>query len=68
MLCLLFVEIRQLPILPSRVQLSTFGVAELNFCVRNENRWILCAIVTGMAPLVGLEPTTLRLTAACSTD
>ena len=32
-------KIRQLPILPSRCQLSTFGVIELNFCVRNGNRW-----------------------------
>ena len=67
MLCLL-IEIRQFPILPIRVQISTFGVIELNFCVRNGNRWVLYAIITGMAPLVGLEPTTLRLTAACSTD
>ena len=27
---------------------STFGVRELNFCVRDGNRWILSAIVTGM--------------------
>ena len=27
---------------------STFGVKELNFCVRNGNRWILFAIVTAM--------------------
>ena len=32
-----------------------FAVDELNFCVRNGNRWILVAIITGMAPLVGLE-------------
>ena len=50
-------EIRQFPILPSGVPLSTFGVNELNFCVRNGNRWILVAIITGMAPLVGLEAT-----------
>ena len=62
------IEIRQLPILPDLGWSSTFGVDELNFCVRNGNRWILVAIITGMAPLVGLEPTTLRLTAACSTD
>ena len=37
---------------------STFAVDELNFCVRNGNRWILVAIITGMAPLVGLEGTT----------
>ena len=30
---------------------TTFGVNELNFCVRNENRWILVAIATGMAIL-----------------
>ena len=30
-----------------------------NFCVRNGNRWILVAIITGMAPLVGLELTIL---------
>ena len=39
---------RQLPILPSRCQLSTFGAIELNFCVRNGNRWDLNAIVTAM--------------------
>ena len=32
-------KIRQLPILPARLQTSTFGAIELNFCVRNENRW-----------------------------
>ena len=41
-------EMRQLPILPGRVQPSTFSAIELNFCVRNENRWILDAIVTAM--------------------
>ena len=51
------IEIRQLPILPYSVPYSTFGNAELNFCVRNGNRWILVAIITGMAPLVGLEGT-----------
>ena len=61
-------EIRQLPILPVGGPTSTFSNVELNFCVRNGNRWILYFIITGMAPLVGLEPTTLRLTAACSTD
>ena len=34
------------------------GAIELNFCVRYGNRWILYAIITGMAPLVGLEATT----------
>ena len=40
--------IRQRPILPSRLQLSTFGAERLNFCVRDENRWFPFAIVTGM--------------------
>ena len=35
---------------PGRSVPSTFGVDELNFCVRNGNRWILIAIITGMAP------------------
>ena len=30
------------------VRPSTLGVRELNFCVRNGNRWILSAIVTAM--------------------
>ena len=50
-------EIRQRPILPVGVPTSTFGASELNFCVRNGNRWVLTAIITGMAPLVGLEAT-----------
>ncbi len=42
------IEIRQLLILPYSVPYSTFSNSELNFCVRNENRWVLCFIVTGM--------------------
>ena len=42
---------------PGRYVPSTFTADELNFCVRNGNRWILVAIITGMAPLVGLEAT-----------
>ena len=53
----ILIEIRQLPILPYSVPYSTFGNAELNFCVRNGNRWILCFIITGMAPLVEQKPT-----------
>ena len=51
----ILIEIRQLAILPDLGWSSTFAVDELNFCVRNGNRWILVAIITGMAPLVGLE-------------
>ena len=43
-----FFEIRQLAILADRGGSTTFAVDELNFCVRNGNRWILVAIVTGM--------------------
>ena len=38
----------QRPILPAGHPASTFGALKLNFCVRNENRWILQAIVTTM--------------------
>ena len=31
-----------------RFSVSTFGVKELNFCVRNGNRWILFAIITAI--------------------
>ena len=38
---------RRLPIFPGRLQPSIFGTTELNFCVRNGNRWDLCVIGTG---------------------
>ena len=41
------VEIRRRPNLPGRFQPSTFSVLRLNFCVRDGNRWIPQAIVTG---------------------
>ena len=37
---------QRLPILPGRFQPSTFGVYELNYCVRDGNRWFLVAIIT----------------------
>ena len=39
--------IRQRPILPGRVQPSTFGTEGLNFCVRDGNRWDPFVIATG---------------------
>ena len=42
---------RQLPILPGRLQPSTFGVYVLNYCVRNGNRWVHIAIITGYSSL-----------------
>ena len=35
-----------LPIFPGRLQPSIFGAGELNFCVRDGNRWTLTAINT----------------------
>ena len=35
-----------LPIFPGRLQPSIFGASELNFCVRDGNRWTLTAINT----------------------
>ncbi len=35
-----------LPIFPGRRQPSIVGTTELNFCVRNGNRWTLCVIDT----------------------
>ncbi len=39
---------RQRPTLPGRFQPSTIGAERLNCCVRNENRCIPLAIVTGI--------------------
>ena len=43
--CSFFIN-QRLPILPGRFQPSTFGVYELNYCVRDGNRWFLVAIIT----------------------
>ena len=40
------IKCRHLPIFPVRRQTSIFGACELNYCVRNENRWTLAAINT----------------------
>ena len=40
-------ESRRLPIFPGRLQPSIFGTTELNYCVRNGNRWDLRVIGTG---------------------
>ena len=37
---------RRLPIFTSRFQLTILGTSELNYCVRNGNRWDLTVIVT----------------------
>ena len=43
------------PIFPGRFQPSIFGTDELNFCVRNGNRWTLTAIGTNFLRY-GLPP------------
>ena len=52
----LFVN-QRLPILPGRLQPSTFGVYELNYCVRDGNRWILIAIATESVRVCTLKTT-----------
>ena len=41
-----FVVSRRLPIFTRRFQRTILGTSELNFCVRNGNRWNLTVIVT----------------------
>ena len=45
---------QQLPIFPCRLRQSIFGASELNFCVRDGNRWDLTAIVTAMVYILGV--------------
>ena len=45
--CLLFKRSRHPPIFTGRFQPTIFGTSELNFCVRNGNRWFLTVIDTG---------------------
>ena len=47
---------RQRPILPGRVQPSTFGTEGLNFCVRYGNRWDPFVITTGNIKLFCSAP------------
>ena len=51
---------RQRSIFPGRHQPSIFDVLELNFCVRNGNRWNLQAIATAMGELLLLDFRPLR--------
>ena len=41
-----FCSSRRLPIFTRRFQRTILGTSELNFCVRNGNRWNLTVIVT----------------------
>ena len=42
----------RIPIFPGRLQPSIFGTTELNFCVRNGNRWTLCVNLTNLLSAV----------------
>ena len=53
-------EIRRRPTLPGRFQPSTISVLRLNFCVRDGNRWIPQAIVTGNLGFQGPCPLRFR--------
>ena len=53
--------IRQRLILPGRVQPSTFSTGELNFCVRDGNRWNLSVIATGNGSYLIASPFLLSL-------
>ena len=55
-------EIRRRPNLPGRFQPSTIGAKELNFCVRDGNRWNLLAITTGNASGLALTTAQTKLT------
>ena len=60
------IGIRQRPILPGRVQPSTFGAEGLNFCVRYGNRWDPFAIATGNYIIImGLRSSSLRFLVTC---
>ena len=56
-------------IFPSRLQLSIFATAALNFRVRNGNGWTHCVKNTdSLVHLRGLEPRTHWLRVSCSTS
>ena len=55
------IGIRQRLILPGRVQPSTFSTGELNFCVRDGNRWNLSVIATGNGSYLIASPFLLSL-------
>ena len=55
-----------LPIFPVRLQTSIFGAGELNFCVRDGNRWTLTAINTNYFIFGEKNWTTKRLSSSVS--
>ena len=45
----------RIPIFPGRLQPSIFGTTELNFCVRNGNRWTLCVNLTNYPSMLSTD-------------
>ena len=64
---MLLYGIRQRPILPGRVQPSTFGTEGLNCCVRNGNRWNPFVIATGNGELFTSPVASASRLSHCST-
>ena len=59
----------RIPIFPGRLQPSIFGTTELNFCVRNGNRWTLCVNLTNfLLHLHFLQLATVTEAISCSLD
>ena len=45
----------RIPIFPGRLQPSIVGTTELNFCVRNGNRWTLCVNLTNYPSMLSTD-------------
>ena len=60
-------RIRRRPMLPGRVQPSTFGTEGLNCCVRNGNRWNPFVIATGNGELFTSSVACASRLSHCST-
>ena len=56
---------RHLPIFTGRFQPTIFGTSELNFCVRNGNRWNLTVIDTGQRVTFVMLLFLFRITLSC---
>ena len=56
---------RHLPIFTGRFQPTIFGTSELNFCVRNGNRWNLTVIDTGQRMTIVMLLSLSRITLSC---
>ena len=62
---MLFVGKWRRPILPVSDPTSTFGAGELNFCVRNGNRWDLSAIITTMVYITLFQAEYIEMKISC---